>query len=52
MVSEADVWSFGAVPYIPVSGHVRFDDQCVPVLHAKIKHSQVRTVYLLGKFAY
>ncbi|KAH8116673.1 kinase-like domain-containing protein [Phellopilus nigrolimitatus] len=38
---EADVWTFGVVFYVLVCGKVPFDDQSVPMLHAKIKRGLV-----------
>lgn len=38
---EVDVWSFGVVLYVLVSGKVPFDDQSVNVLHEKIKRGTV-----------
>ncbi|AOA63654.1 Serine/threonine-protein kinase [Komagataella phaffii CBS 7435] len=38
---EIDVWSFGVVLFVLVSGKVPFDDDSVPKLHAKIKRGKV-----------
>ncbi|KAI9480431.1 MAG: kinase-like domain-containing protein [Benjaminiella poitrasii] len=38
---EVDIWSFGVVIYVLVTGQVPFDDPTMAGMHAKVKHGNV-----------